>query len=247
MNFIKAQTTSNVKPIPSTKRYNTNPIYLTSKLFDLHVPHLTSQLHLQIEAALWLCTFLLTMASSHVLYKDSYLKLHGDWSFIFWVSLWLGRHYLIRWVCTITYIDTYNDWRGHYGGSWKRRKAFQTWLHKQQAKTSLYHRIRWLFSLCSPYNITCAVVKWIQSCAMAGQYCDTSAAHGVASAALMNATGGGSGGGGSDHDHHHHHHSHHHHHHGSKGSMSHGHSGFGPYPSTNDVHSAVILSLARSW
>lgn len=69
---------------------------------------------------------------------------------------------------------------------------------------------------------------------MAGQFCDASAANGVASVAMM--------GGTDDHMTIHHH--------SSKGSLhSHGQYGslFGPYPQSNDVHAAVILSLARSW
>ena len=78
------------------------------------------------------------------------------------------------------------------------------------------------------------LVKLIQTVAMAGQYCDTSAANGVASAAMMVAGGGG----GDDHIHHH----------SSKSSTHSGqHALFGPFPQSNDVHTAVILSLARSW
>jgi len=75
---------------------------------------------------------------------------------------------------------------------------------------------------------------------MSGQYCDASAANGVASAAMMMA-GGGGGFGDSDQ----------YLHSSSKGSgKGTQHSGqqlFGPYPQSNDVHTAVILSLARSW
>ena len=144
---------------------------------------------------------------------------------------------MLRLVCTVTWVDPGNNGGlggHHYGGSWKRRKSFKTWLHHHQARRSVYHRARWALSLLSPYNILTMIIKWIQTCAMAGQFCDASAANGVASVAMM--------GGTDDHMMIHHH--------SSKGSLhSHGQYGslFGPYPQSNDVHAAVILSLARSW
>ncbi|KAL7534236.1 hypothetical protein ACHAXR_008188 [Thalassiosira sp. AJA248-18] len=219
-----------------------NPFHLASKILDLHLPYLTTTLHLQIELALWICTLLLTAASSLVLYKHSYLYTVGDWVFLSWVGLWLGRHFILRLVCTTTFVDPGSDWRGNYGGSWRRRRSFHTWLHRHQARRqSLYHRLRWLASLFSPYNILSMVVTLIQTCAMAGQYCDASAANGVASAAMMVAGGGGGGGTMGEHEHHHH---------SSKSSAHHSHGQhalFGPYPQSNDVHTAIILSLARSW
>ena len=228
-----------------------NPFHLATKIFDLHLPYLTSTLHLQIELALWICTLLLTAASSLVLYKHSYLYTGGDWVFLSWVGLWLGRHFLIRLICTVTWVDTGSEWRGSHPGSWRRRHQFSTWMHRHQGRAkrgSLYHRLRWIISLlCSPYTILCTLVKLLQTCAMAGQYCDTSAANGVASAAMLGA--GGGGGGGTimgEHEHHHHGHHHGHHHHSSNKSSS---QAFfiGPYPHSNDVHTAVILSMARSW
>ena len=239
----------NTTTTTTTKKFSANPFHLLTKIFDLHLPYLTTKLHLQIEFALWICTILLTCASSGVLYKHSFLSTYGDWVFLSWVGLWLGRHFLLRLVCTITFVGgtvTFVDrgavWPRHtYEGSWRRRKSFKTWLYKREARDSVYHRVRWMLCLCSPYNILSMLVKLIQTCAMAGQYCDTSAAHGVASAAMIMASGGSSG-----HDDHHHVH----HHHSSKGSTHHHHSGglsFGPYPQSNVVHTAVILSLARSW
>jgi len=75
---------------------------------------------------------------------------------------------------------------------------------------------------------------------MAGQYCDASAANGVASAAMMMA-GGGGGFGDSDQYLHSSSKS------SGKGTQHSGQQLFGPYPQSNDVHTAVILSLARSW
>mmetsp|Transcript_1669 Transcript_1669/g.3559 ORF Transcript_1669/g.3559 Transcript_1669/m.3559 type:complete len:882 (+) Transcript_1669:125-2770(+) len=229
-----------------------NPFHLVSKIFDLHLPHLASStLHLQIEFALWICTLLLTSASSLVLYKQSsYMYTSGDLMFLSWVGLWLGRHFIMRLVCTVTWVDPPsgssvsssssggNTNSNYYGGSWRRRRAFQTWLHRHQQRNSLYHRLRWLQrSLLSPYNLCSNLVKLVQTCAMAGQYCDASAAKGRVS---MVGAGGGMGD-----DHHHHHHSSKssaHHHHGHQH-----HALFGPYPQSNHVHTAVILSLARSW
>jgi hypothetical protein len=54
---------------------------LLSKVFDLHMPYLATTLHLRIEFALWLCTLLHVSASSHVLYKRSYLTTYGNWTF----------------------------------------------------------------------------------------------------------------------------------------------------------------------
>jgi len=202
-----------------------NPFNLMSKIFDLHLPYLTTTLHLQIEFALWICTVLLTAASSMVLYKNSFLTTYGDWVFLSWVGLWLGRHFILRLVCTVTWIDA-SCKNSIDNVSWRRRRSFQTWLHRHKARQSIYHRLRWFISLLSPYNILTMVVKLIQTCAMAGQYCDTSAANGVANAAMVVATGGS---GGDDHLH------------------SQYHSSKSPCPQSSVMHTAVILSLARSW
>lgn len=81
------------------------------------------------------------------------------------------------------------------------------------------------------------VLKLIQSYAMAGQYCDMSAANGVAASAVMLSSGGGVGGGSDDHYYHHHHY----YNYSSKGSSSSQHSLFG------QGHVTVILALARMW
>ncbi|KAL9190779.1 hypothetical protein ACHAXT_000485 [Thalassiosira profunda] len=214
------------------------PVRLASRILDLHLPNLPTTLHLRIEFALWICTLFLAAASSHVLYKHSYMNTAGDVMFLSWVGLWLGRHFLLRLMCTVAWVDPGSEGRGHYGGSWGRRRAFKTWLHRhrQRERRSVYHRLRWLLGLLAPYNLACGVVNFIKSNAMAGQYCDASAAHGASAAVIL--AGGGSGG--DDHSHHHH---------SSKGSgHSHGqHAMFGPHPQSNDVHAAVILSMARSW
>ena len=154
---------------------------------------------------------------------------------------------MLRLMCTVTWVDPY-DYSNHgnkknkndnynYGGGWKRRRAFQTWLHGRERSTSLYHRIRWFIRACSPYNVHQVVLKLIQSYAMAGQYCDASAANGVASAVMLS---GGVGGHGVD-DHYYHHHS-------SKGSYSQHHVYmFGPFSQSNEGHITVILALARMW
>ena len=149
------------------------------------------------------------------------------------VSLWLGRHFLLRFICTVTWVDTYDGKKDStkFGGGWKRRRAFQTYIHGQKKSSSMYHRIRWLFRVCSPYNVCLMVVQLIQSYAMAGQYCDVSAANGVASAAMLS----GGVGGADDH----------YHHHSSKSSSQHG--LFGPSPQSNEFHITVILALARMW
>lgn len=225
-----------------------NPFQLLTKVFDLHLPYLATALHLQIEFALWICTLLLTGASSLVLYKHSFLYTVGDWFFMSWVGLWLGRHFLLRLVCTVAWVDPGSDWRGTRAGSWRRRRAFESWLHRYRGRErrSIYHRVRWAICFCSPYNFFSALVRLIQSCAMAGQYCDASAAKGVAGAAMTMAGGGGGSGGGADDQYlqvgsssasskg------------GGKGTQS-GVPMFAPCPESGDLHAAVILSLARLW
>jgi len=223
-----------------------NPIKCLCRLFHWPTPHLTTTLHLQNEFALWIATILLTAASSHVLYKSAFLSTSGDVKFLAFVSLWLGRHFLLRLICTVTWVDqyyssSYNNNNNNYNrdnsnsdnGGWKRRRAFQTWIHARER-----HRIRWLCRvLCSPYNIHLMVLKLIQSYAMAGQYCDLSAANGVAASAVMLSSGGGVGGGSDDHYYHHHHY----YNYSSKGSSSSQNSLFG------QGHVTVILALARMW
>lgn len=178
-------------------------------------------------------------ASSHVLYKGAFLSTSGDVKYMLFASLWLGRHFMLRLICTVTWVDN-NYHAGNknkhnntkFGGGWKRRRAFQTWMHAHEKSTSFYHRLRWLFRVCSPYNVHLKVLQLIQSYAMAGQYCDASAANGVASAAMML-----SGGVGGVDDHYYHH--------SSKGSSQHG--LFGPFPPSNEGHITVILALARMW
>jgi hypothetical protein len=215
---------------------------LISKIFDLHLPYLTTTLHLQLEFALWICTILFTVASSRVLYKHSFLSTYGDWVFLSWIGAWLGRHFFLRLVCTITLIDLPgNHWRGgmshsHYGGSWRRRRAFHSWLHFHRRQQSLYHRIRWLLRLFSPYNIAVMLVEFIQTCSMAGQYCDSSAANGVASAATMMLVASG---GGDDH-----------HPHAKNSSTYNSHvtiPSFRPNSHSNARIASVILSVAKSW
>jgi len=153
--------------------------------------------------------------------------------FLSWVGMWLGRHFILRLVCTATWIDPPSTSVGNssnirYGGSWRRRRAFRTWLHGHQRRNSIYHRLRWFqLSLISPYNLCSNIVKFIQTCAMAGQYCDASAAKGRVGTIMV----------GDDHHSSHHKSSTHNQHHVL----------FGPYPQSNHVHADVILSLARSW
>eukprot|EP00578_Thalassiosira_sp_NH16_P014414 CAMPEP_0181116714 /NCGR_PEP_ID=MMETSP1071-20121207/22105_1 /TAXON_ID=35127 /ORGANISM="Thalassiosira sp., Strain NH16" /LENGTH=290 /DNA_ID=CAMNT_0023200991 /DNA_START=184 /DNA_END=1052 /DNA_ORIENTATION=+ len=243
--------------MPQTKRVTNNPFHLLSKIFDLHLPYLATTLHLQIELALWICTLLLTGASSVVLYKRSYLHTTGDWAFLTWVGVWLGRHFVMRLACTMTWADPPSSASSSSSSSGGEvghgSRSFATWLHRRRMGRSAYHRIRWALSLLSPHNLCSALARFVQTCAMAGQYCDSGAARGVASAAVAVAGGGTTA---LYEDHHHHHHAMHHHVHGhsSKGSgsshgFSHhgGHGMFGPYPQSIHVHAAVILSLARSW
>lgn len=201
------------------------------KTINLQLPYPTTVIHLQIEFALWICTLLLAVASFMVLYKNSFLTTYGDVVFFSWVGAWLGRHFLLRLVCTVTTID------GNKNNGRQRRK-FQSWLYRYKARHSVYYRIRWYLSLLSPYNLLRMGIKLIQTCAMAGQYCDASAANGVASAAMIIASGGSGG----DDQYHLHHHHHHHHHHSSKNSTLHS-----PYPQSGVMHTVIILSIARSW
>ena len=214
-----------------------NIFRLVAKIFDLHLPLLTSTRHLQLELLLWICSILFTISSSLVLYKHTYLRTFGDWVVLITVGTWLGRHFFLRLVCTITWVDPPGVGGRHFGGSRRRRRAFDTWLHQNRRQQNLYHRIRWLLSLISPYNIATMLVKFIQTCAMAGQYCDTSAANGVASAAMMMLVASG---GGDDHGHHF-----------SKSSSTH-HTqhitvqSFGPRPHASMI-TLIMLALARSW
>ena len=223
---------------------------LLSKVFDLHMPYLATSTHLRIEFALWVCTVLLVSASSTVLYRNSYLSTYGDWTFMLWVGTWLGRHFLVRLACTLSWIcPPRSSWgggvvpgggegNGRLGGGWRRRRAFETWLHRQRGGgggavlggygryssswssssssppsppspaiiTSIRrqcHRIKWIFRLLlSPYDAFSRLLKSVQYCGMAGQYCDASAANGVASAAMVMLPGGVVGGL-VDVDHHH--------------------------------------------
>ena len=241
---------TSAKSRPSTP---TNIFRLVAKIFDLHLPYLPTTLHLRLEFILWICTILFTISSSLVLYKQTYLHTYGDWVFLFTVGAWLGRHFLVRLMCTITWVDlgmvagcsssSNNNKSSHVGGSRRRRRAFDTWLIRHRRQQSLYHRIRWLLSFISPYNIASKLVKFIYTCAMAGQYCDTSAANGVASAAMMMLA---TSGGGDDH--------HLHSHHFSKASSTHHVHGqhaaaqsFGLRPHSNTMNTSIMLSLARLW
>eukprot|EP00986_Skeletonema_menzelii_P017106 scaffold17501_cov120-Skeletonema_menzelii.AAC.1 len=213
-----------------------HPLKFLCQVLNWQTPHLTTSLHLRNEFALWIATILLTAASSHVLYKGAFLSTAGDIKFMLFVSMWLGRHFILRLICTVTWVDNHyidgkHKHNNKFGGGWKRRRAFQTWIHARERSSSMYHRIRWLFRVCSPYNVLLMVVQLIQSYAMAGQYCDVSAANGVASAAML------SGGVGGVDDHYHHH--------SSKASSQH--VLFGPFPQSNEVHVTVILALARMW
>jgi hypothetical protein len=277
---------------------------LLSKIFDLHMPYLATSTHLRIEFALWACTVLLASASSTVLYRNSYLSTYGDWTFMLWVGTWLGRHFLVRLACTLSWIcPPRSPWgegggrNGRLGGGWRRRRKFETWLHRQRgggsgavlggygryssssSSSSLStpspaiiasirrqcHRMKWIIRLLlSPYDAFSRLLKSVQYCGMAGQYCDASAANGVASAAMvmlpggvvsglvdvdhhhfpMSTTRGGGGGSsfGGHGGHHHHHHPHSfggrdHHLVGSSSHQSYGVAG----------HADVMLSLAMSW
>ena len=213
------------------KKGPAKPLKLMSQFLNWQIPHITTSLHLRNEFALWIATILLTAASSHVLYKDSFLSTAGDIKFMLFVSLWLGRHFMLRLICTVTWVDNYDGKdKQNLGGGWRRRRAFQTWIHARERSTLFYHRIKWFLRVCSPYNVCVMVIKLIQSYAMAGQYCDASAANGVANAAML------SGGIGGVDDHYHHH--------SSKGSSQ---QLFAPFPHSNEGHVTVILTLASMW
>lgn len=224
-----------------------NLFRLVAKIFDLHLPFLTTTLHLQLEFILWICTILFTISSSLVLYKQTYLHTFGDWVFLFTVGAWLGRHFLLRLVCTITWVDPPAPGvdGSCFGGSRRRRRAFNTWMLRHQRQKSLYYRLRWLLSFLSPYNIITTIIKFVQTYAMAGQYCDASAANGVASAAMMMLATSGSG----DDNHLHYGHNFskssysHHHSHGQYGAIL----PFGPRQHTNAVMTSIILALSRLW
>mmetsp|Transcript_27663 Transcript_27663/g.66652 ORF Transcript_27663/g.66652 Transcript_27663/m.66652 type:complete len:202 (-) Transcript_27663:81-686(-) len=109
--------------MPQTKRVTNNPFHLLSKIFDLHLPYLATTLHLQIELALWICTLLLTGASSVVLYKRSYLHTTGDWAFLTWVGVWLGRHFVMRLACTMTWADPPSSASSSSSSSAKRTRS----------------------------------------------------------------------------------------------------------------------------
>ncbi len=244
----------------------------------MQIPYLPTTIHLKNEIALWICTILFTAASSHTLYRDSYLTTFGDYKFLFWVSLWLGRHWILRLVCTWTWVDiggstwaglfgiSNHEWRtnkfgcnmNHSDGGQERLQSFKKWqYHYYYRKNSqegnvfraMYHRYRWLLTFLSPYSIYSAVMYVIQSWAMAGQYCDFSALHGLTSGAIAVSGGiGGFGGfgGGGDLDLNHHH--------SSKGSNKNLHSSlsganflFGSNPVSNETMAIVILSLSRMW
>ncbi|GKY93348.1 hypothetical protein MPSEU_000302400 [Mayamaea pseudoterrestris] len=55
-------------------------------------------IHLKIELYQLMCMTLLTVANLQGLYKDSF-GLSGDFIYIFFVSLWLSRHLIARWLC----------------------------------------------------------------------------------------------------------------------------------------------------
>lgn len=298
-----------------------------------------------------------------MLYKHSYLTLVGDWTFLFWVGLWLGRHFLLRLIFTVSWVyppsifssssTTFiNNWSSlirskkkrpgnRLGGSWTRRRNFDTWLHRQKctgrirqgredyddyvdeeeqcnigdyvvehaiaailgtmiggsiavnlewatnvnstvrfiwrlipclvASTVLYryrHRLRYITrTFLSPYVILSTIINWMYYFAMAGQYCDASAANGIASLAMMEGWGGGlmmetdhhllsslNSGGGKGHHHghnnnHHRHHSHHHHYPDLLLSLA----GSSNLYASNGIgggiapHIAIIISLSRTW
>merc|ERR1719291_1282680 len=94
---------------------------LLSHAVDLRLPMWHSTHHLQIELTLWFCTVLLTAASSLVLYKHSYLSTSGDAKVLLCVGLWTGRHFLVRLLCSATWVDVPRP-RGTAGG-WRRRRS----------------------------------------------------------------------------------------------------------------------------
>eukprot|EP00569_Conticribra_weissflogii_P002720 CAMPEP_0171336950 /NCGR_PEP_ID=MMETSP0878-20121228/6380_1 /TAXON_ID=67004 /ORGANISM="Thalassiosira weissflogii, Strain CCMP1336" /LENGTH=941 /DNA_ID=CAMNT_0011838517 /DNA_START=32 /DNA_END=2857 /DNA_ORIENTATION=- len=198
-----------------------NALAFIFRPIKMQIPYLPTTLHLQNEIALWTCTILFTAASSHTLYRDSYLTTSGDYKFLFWVSMWLGRHWILRLLCTWTWVDigrttlgglfgvSNHEWKrkqygsviNHCDGGRERLRSFKKWTYQfhyrrttQQGNVfrAMYYRIRWLLTYLSPNSIYSAVMYVIQSWAMAGQYCDNSAFQGLAPGVIF--LGGGAGG-----------------------------------------------------
>ncbi|KAL7509516.1 hypothetical protein ACHAXN_007816 [Cyclotella atomus] len=220
-----------------------------------HLPYLHTTIHLRSEIALLLCNILFICASSHNLYRNAYLQSAGDWKYLAASSLWLGRHVFLRIICTASWIDVGSDCIGERsvvdGLGWGRRRDFHTWM--EQHTSSRQSRrgnsqsfvkivcswIRWMMDILSPWNLVSNLVYFIKQYCMGGQYCDGSAARGVASAAiLMYGTGGGSFGGVEDQ------------YHTSSKTSKHGHHGGQHsvvFNETTEMHTTGILFLARVW
>lgn len=143
--------------------------------------------------------------------------------------------------------DTSSRYSGKpYGVGWNRRHNFKSWADRQDCQKNrsafrlFYSYARWMLRMLSPYNLMTTFVHMIQSYAMAGQYCDNSAAQGVASVAMISSGAGGNFASVGGDDHHHHHYVHHY---SSKGGKHAASQSFG----SSEMHTNVILSVARFW
>eukprot|EP00804_Cyclotella_cryptica_P003419 CCRYP_018570-RA/>CCRYP_018570-RA protein AED:0.29 eAED:0.29 QI:0/-1/0/1/-1/1/1/0/838 len=250
------ETSSTEAPKPETNFPKRHQSFFTSKLTRSiftsiglsHLPYITTSIHLRAELALLICNILLVAASSHNLYKNAYLTNSGDWKYLLAVSFWLGRHVFLRAVCTLSWVDvgsTIGERNVVNGLGWNRRRDFEAWAerqrHQYQGRSLFQMMYRWLrgiVGLFSPFNLMATLVRLIQQYAMGGQYCDGSAARGVASAAMMmyGGSGGNFGGGGDDS-------------HGSKTNkhVSHHHGVHSLHTQSMETHTIAMLFLARVW
>lgn len=126
------------------------------------------------------------------------------------------------------------------GLGWNRRRDLEAWVARQRDQKRgrslfqiLYGWLRWTARIISPFNLMTLMVHFIKQYGMGGQYCDGSAARGVASAAMMMYGGSGNFGPGDDHQ---------------TKTSKHGHHGqHVMYPHAMERHTMCILFLARVW
>ena len=199
------------------------------------MPVVPSALHVQIELALWVCATLLTASSSLVLYKHSYLSTTGDLAVLFAISAWLGRHFLLRLICTLTSAGVRSPATNNYGGGRRRRREFRRWMHRNRPG-SLYHRAAYWLGKLSPNSLLDALGRFVRGTCMAGQWCDSSSGRALPNAALILSSAAnqddyslnkkGSG--------------------GSSGAYAGGSFGYVPVP-TNESHVRVLLGASRLW
>ncbi|KAL7475063.1 hypothetical protein ACHAW6_000996, partial [Cyclotella cf. meneghiniana] len=209
-----------------------------------HFLYIPTSIHLRAELALLICNVLLVAASSHNLYRNSYLTNSGDWTYLLTVCLWLGRHVFLRIMCTSSWVDagsTIGDRNVVNGLGWNRRRDFEAWADRQRNQKQgrflfrmMYRWLRRTIGLLSPFNLMETLIRLIQQYAMGGQYCDGSAARGVASAAMIlyGGSGGNFNGGGDDS-------------HGPKAIKHHG--GHSIHTQSIETQTIALLFLARAW